>query len=266
MKIITKKDLVIPVHKKDSHKGQNGEVLIIGGSEDYIGCLALAGLAALRTGVDWVTIAAPEKVAWAISCLSSDLITKKCRGKYFSLKNYKELIELSKKHDVVLIGNGIGRKKETTQLIKKLVKTLKKPLVVDADGIKAISLDDIDNTILTPHHKEFDLLLKNTNIKEKNLKNKIKNNIIINKGKIDFVITKKITLKNRTGNEGMTKGGTGDVLAGLAAGFLAQKLSPLQSAINAAYINGKIGDYLKSKKGYSFIASDLIEDYNKIIR
>ena len=64
----------------------------------------------------------------------------------------------------------------------------------------------------------------------------------------------------------MTKAGTGDVLAGLAVGFLAQGLTKEQSAINAAYINGKIGDYLKKKKGYSFIASDLINDYNKIKR
>ena len=266
MKLINQKDILIPAHKKDSHKGQNGEVLIIGGSEDYIGCLALAGLAALRTGVDWVTIAAPEKVAWAISSLSPDLITKKCRGKYFTLKNYKQIKDLAEKHDVVLIGNGIGKNKETKIFVKKVVKKIKKPLVIDADGIKAISLDDTDNAILTPHHKEFELLLKNTKITENQIKNKIKNNIIIKKGKIDFIITKDKTLKNKTGNEGMTKGGTGDVLAGLAAGFLAQKLSPLQSAINAAYLNGKIGDYLKKKKGYSFIASDLIKDYNSIIK
>jgi NAD(P)H-hydrate epimerase len=264
MRTIKKQDIVIPNHKPNSHKGDNGEVLIIGGNEDYTGCLALAGLAALRTGIDWVTIAAPEKVAWAINALTPDLVTKKCKGKYFTLKNYKELIELSKKHDVVLIGNGIGRKKETINLVKKLVKNIKKPLVIDADGIKAISLGDVDNAILTPHRKEFELLLNNSKIKEKELKKNIRNNIIIKKGKMDLIITKNITFQNKTGNEGMTKGGTGDVLAGLAAGFLAQKLTPLQSAINAAYINGKIGDYLKTKKGYSFIASDLINDYSQI--
>jgi NAD(P)H-hydrate epimerase len=266
MKTLDQKDIIIPKHNPNSHKGQNGEVLIIGGSEDYIGCLALAGLAALRTGVDWVTIAAPEKVAWAISCLSPDLITKKCKGNYFTLKNYKEIIDLAENHDAILIGNGIGKKPKTRLFVKKLVKTIKKPLVIDADGIKAISLDDSDNAILTPHHKEFELLLKNTKINEKQLKNKIKNNIIIQKGKVDFIITKDKTLKNKTGNEGMTKGGTGDVLAGLAVGFLAQKLTPLQASINAAYINGKIGDYLKKRKGYSFIASDLVNDYEKIIR
>ena len=262
--MITKKDIVLPKHKPTSHKGQNGEVLIIGGSEDYVGCLALAGLASLRTGIDWITIAAPEKVAWAISCLSSDLITKKCKGKYFTLKNYKQVIDLVKKHDAILIGNGIGQNKQTKLFIKKLVKNIKKPKVIDADGIKAISLKDIDNAIITPHKKEFEILLKNTKIQEKDLKKHIKNNVIIKKGKIDLIITKNKTFENKTGNEAMTKAGTGDVLAGLAVGFLAQGLTLTQSAINAAYINGKIGDYLKKKKGYSFIASDLVQDYKKI--
>lgn len=262
--MITKKDIVLPKHKSTSHKGQNGEVLIIGGSEDYIGCLTLAGLASLRTGIDWITIAAPEKVAWAINCLSPNLITKKCKGKYFTLKNYQEIINLVKKHDAILIGNGIGQNKQTKLFIKKLVKNIKKPKVIDADGIKAISLKDLNNAILTPHKKEFEILLKNTKIQEKELKKHIKNNVIIKKGKIDLIITKNKTFQNKTGNEAMTKAGTGDVLAGLAVGFLAQGLTLTQSAINAAYINGKIGDYLKKKKGYSFIASDLIQDYKKI--
>lgn len=264
--MITKKDIVLPKHKPTSHKGQNGEVLIIGGSEDYVGCLTLAGLASLRTGIDWITIAAPEKVAWAINCLSPNLITKKCKGKYFTLKNYKEIINLVQKHDAILIGNGIGQNKQTKLFIKKLVKNIKKPKVIDADGIKAISLKDIDNAIITPHKKEFELLLKNTKIQEKDLKKHIKNNVIIKKGKIDLIITKNKTFENKTGNEAMTKAGTGDVLAGLAVGFLAQGLTLTQSAINAAYINGKIGDYLKKKKGYSFIASDLIQDYKKLLK
>ena len=262
MKIITEKDIVIPKHNSNSHKGQNGEVLIIGGSEDYVGCLALAGLAALRTGIDWITIAAPEKVAWAVSALSPDLVVKKCKGSYFTLNNYKQLMGFVNQHDAVLIGNGIGQNKQTKQLIKKLVKNIKKPLVIDADGIKAISLNEVNNAIITPHKKEFELLLKNT---KQDLMLNLKDNIIIKKGKIDLIITKDETLSNKTGNEAMTKAGTGDVLAGFAVGFLAQGLSLKQSAINAAYINGKVGDYLKKKKGYSFIASDLVNDYNKII-
>ena len=266
MKYITEKDIVTPIHKKDSHKGQNGEVLIIGGSQDYVGCLALAGLASLRTGIDWITIAAPEKVSWAVSCLSPDLITKKCKGKYLTLKNYNEIIKLVEKHDAILIGNGMGRRFMTRLLIKKLVKNIKKPLVIDADAIKAIKLQDVNNCLLTPHKKEYKILLENSKIDEKDLKKFIKNNIILKKGRIDEIITKENILYNKTGNERMTIGGTGDVLAGLCVGFLAQRLSLKQAAINGIYINGKIGDYLKNKKGYSYIASDIIADYKKVIK
>ena len=124
MTFISKKDIVIPIRKKSSKKGDNGRVLIIGGSKDYVGAVALAGLAALRSGCDWVTIAAPEKVAWAVNCLSSDLVAIKLKGNYFSLKHANNIIRLADKHDIVLIGNGIGIKKETKQLLKKIIKKI----------------------------------------------------------------------------------------------------------------------------------------------
>jgi hydroxyethylthiazole kinase-like uncharacterized protein yjeF len=266
IKNITKKEIVIPKHNKKSHKGQNGEVLIIGGSEDYIGCLALAGLSALRTGIDWITIACPEKVGWALSSLTPDLVVKKIPGKYFCLRNYKEIMKLINMHDAILIGNGIGQKKETVSFVKKIVKNTKKPMVIDADAIKTISLNDVNNAIMTPHKREFEMLLKNSNLDEKGLIKNIKDNVIVKKGVVDKIITYKKTFQNKTGNEGMTKAGTGDVLAGLCVGFLAQGLNPVQSSINACYINGKIGDFLKKNKGYSFIASDMINDYKKIVQ
>jgi len=96
--------------KKTSHKGENGYALIVGGSEDYVGAVVLAGLAALRSGCDSVTIAAPEKVAWTANRYSPDLITHKIKGAYFSIKNAKEAVKLAEKYDATLIGNGITRK------------------------------------------------------------------------------------------------------------------------------------------------------------
>ncbi len=283
MKYITK---IKPVkHKKTSHKGENGLALIIGGSKDYTGTLALAGLAALRTGTDIVTIAAPEKVAWAINALSPDLITKKFKGEYFTKKHVKDILKLSKGFDAVLIGNGLGPKnKQALEFAKLVIKQINKPLVVDADGIKAISINDVDNAIITPHIPELELFLKNSKINKNIIKKiinekniikkakliqktlKIKNNVILLKGKTDAIISKDKIIYNKTGNEAMTVAGTGDVLAGIALGFLAQGLNLMDAACNAAYINGKIGDYEKKKKGYSFIASDLIEDYKKVIK
>lgn len=247
---------------KNSHKGQNGEALIIGGSEDYAGCLALAGLAALRTGIDWITIAAPEKVGWAVQSLSPDLVVKKFKGKHFTTKHVKEILKLSKNFDAVLIGNGIGRKSDS--FVKQIVKKIKKPLVIDADGIKAIELKDAKNAILTPHKKELKLLLHKSKLTEKEIQKNINDNVIVITGPVDRIISKNKIKNNKTGNAGMTVGGTGDVLAGIALGFLAQKHSKFDSALLAAKINGNLGDKLKKKKGYSFIASDLVEDLKKI--
>ena len=108
MQYISRKDIKLPKRKKNSKKGDNGKVLVIGGSRYYVGAISLAGLAALRSGVDWVTIAAPEKVAWCVNNLSQDIVSVKLKGDFISLKHANTIEKLAKKHDVVLIGNGIG--------------------------------------------------------------------------------------------------------------------------------------------------------------
>lgn len=263
MRYVKKSDIKLRKRKKTAHKGEAGEALIIGGSEDYVGTLALSGLAALRTGIDWITVAAPEKVGWALHTLTPDLVVKKYRGKHFTLKHADKIIRLAHDFDAVLIGGGIGRK--SGPFVRKVVKNIRKPLVVDADGIKSIKLQDVNNVVLTPHKKEFRMLLENSGIREKDLKKHLRNNVILLKGPVDKIISRDRTRYNRTGNEAMTVGGTGDVLAGLLVGFLAQGHSPFNSACWAAYINGKLGDLLKKKKGYSFIASDLLEDIKKVL-
>ena len=285
MKYLTKKDIKIPKRNSKSHKGDNGKVLVIGGSKDYVGAVALAGLAALRSGADWVTVAVPEKVGWAISALTLDLVVKKYKGDYFSLKNSSEIIKLSNGFDAVLIGNGIGVNIETKKFIKKIIKN-KKLKVIDADGIKSSSIDIVGDSIITPHNKELEIFLLNSNIDKKTIKKIIneksiikksklikknlkkflnKNNVILLKGEVDAIISKDKIKLNKTGNAGMTKAGTGDVLAGLCVGFLAQSRDLFQSAVNAAYFNGLIGDILlKKKKGFTYLASDMVDEIKKL--
>ncbi|GAI97973.1 unnamed protein product, partial [marine sediment metagenome] len=257
MHYISKKDIKLPKRKKDSKKGDNGKVLVIGGSKEYVGAVALAGLAALRSGVDWVTIAAPEKVGWAINSLTPDLVVKKYKGDDFCASRAKDVLKFEKRFDAVLIGNGIGM--HAKSFVKKYVKETKKPLVIDADALKHIKLQDVKNAILTPHHKEFSILLKNSKLNKNNFRKHLKNNIILLKGPVDQIISTSKTYYNKTGNAGMSKAGTGDVLAGICAGFLGQGVSLLQSAINAAYFNGLAGDILlKKKKGFTYLASDIV--------
>ena len=286
MKFIIKKQILLPKRKTGSHKGNNGLVLAVGGSEDYTGAIALAGLAALRNGCDLVKIIAPERVAWAINSYSPDLITKKIKGQNFKVSDFKILQKEMQKYDVLLIGNGLGLKNETKKFCKKTIKSLKKFKVIDADAIKSISMDDCENSILTPHSKELEYFLvnskigkkiieginneKNVEIKSKKIKAVAKkflekNNVILLKGKIDCIISKNKIYYVKGGNAGMTKGGTGDVLAGLCAGFLAQSEDLEQSALNASYFNKLIGDILlKKKKGFTYLASDMVEEIRRI--
>lgn len=264
MKYLTLADVKTPKRKERSHKGENGRLLIVGGSREYPGAVALAGLAALRTGTDVVVIAAPSRVSWAVNSLSPDLITRKLDGEYFALKHAKKIIQLSKDFDAVLIGNGIGER--SCSFVKKVAKSISKPKVIDADALKCLSLKEVNNAILTPHRKEYDVLLKNSRIAKKDpvyMRKKIGSNVLLIKGRTDTIISKEIIRQNRTGNAGMTVAGTGDVLAGIAAGFLSQGLSLFEAACSAAFINGELGDILRKKKGYGFIASDIIEDMKK---
>lgn len=266
MKYIKKQELKIPKRRSHSKKGDNGRVLIVGGSKDFVGALALAGLAALRSGADWVTIAAPEKSSYAINALSPDLVTKKIKGDYFAAKHVSEILKLEKRFDVVLIGNGITKK--SSGFVKQYVKKTKKPLVIDADAIKVLSIKDVRDGIFTPHRGEFEEFLKNSKIKTKSaLRKKLGENIIVLKGAVDEIITKSKSYYNKTGNAGLTKAGTGDVLAGLMAGFYAQNNNKLEAAKLAVYFNGLIGDILlKKKKGFTYLASDMITEIRKVIR
>ncbi len=269
MKYLTKRDVKLPSRRPDSHKGENGTVLIIGGSIDYVGAVLLAGLAAFRTGVDLVVIAAPEKVAWAINTFSPDFITFKFKGNYFTRKHAKEIIKLAGKYDVVLIGNGIGGRKETAAFVNEITKKIRKPKVIDANALRVIKLKDTHNAILTPHRSELQELIKTNKLKvsgDEDLKNKIGDNVLLVKGRVDKIISRDKIAYSRTGNPGMTVGGTGDVLAGITAGLLAQLKDKFKAATAAAYINGMIGDTLYKKRGYGFVASDMIDEVQPVLR
>jgi ADP-dependent NAD(P)H-hydrate dehydratase / NAD(P)H-hydrate epimerase len=268
--------------KKTSHKGENGYVLIVGGSEDYTTAPALAGLSALRAGCDSVTIAAPEKVAWVMNQISLDLISHKVKGTNLNIKNAKELAKFADRFDAILLGNGLTRASD--KFCQTFIKKFQGLKVIDADALKSASFKDFHNSILTPHEKELEIMLTNSGkefllpkIRQSNAKEKAdilqgnlryflqNNNVLLLKGATDIIISRNKIAFNRTGNPGMTKAGTGDVLAGLVLGFLGKTKDMFKSAVAGSYINGMVGDQLlKKKKGYAFIASDIVEDLEKL--
>lgn len=266
----------------NSHKGENGKVLVIGGSNDLVGAPALAAmsaLACLRTGVDLVFVATLEKPGWAMSTYSPDLIVKKLKGGKWSPNHLKPLLEMAKNSDVVLIGNGMGREKKTLSLIRKFVRQCRTKIVLDADAIYACSRMRFERPcLITPHSKEFlefcgksvEGTPPGTRISIAQKAAKKHNCTILLKGKsagiTDIVTDGQNAYANKTGHRSMTRGGTGDILAGLCAGFIALGSSEIQAACAAAYINGKIGRELYKKLGYSLIASDFIAQIPEMIK
>ena len=260
---------VVKERPPTAHKGDYGKVLIIGGSKEYVGAPLLAGLAiaTLRTGTDWVTIAAPEKVAWAMNSYAPDIITHKLAGDYLGVEHVKSLLKLAELFDVVLLGPGMTL--NAAGFVKQFVKKIKKPMVIDADALKVMKFRDVKNTLFTPHKKEFELLLKNSRATQKTLQKKLGSNVVLLKGHLDEIFSKTTSKINKTGNPGMTVGGTGDVLAGLCAGFVAQ--SPgrndlFTSACAAAFVNGLCGDECFKELGYGLIASDLLKKIAMVVK
>ncbi|MEE9524993.1 MAG: NAD(P)H-hydrate dehydratase [Candidatus Woesearchaeota archaeon] len=253
------------LRKREQRKGENGRVLTIGGSVDLIGAPAMAALAALRSGIDLSVVAAPEKVAYTINSYSPDLITKKFEGEFFNWDNVKDVIEFAENFHVIIIGNGLGLEPATFDFVKEIVERLPQPKVIDADAIKALRGAEFTNSVLTPHSKEFQILTDE--ILPEGLEKRTpivkhfagRDRVFLLKAPVDIITDGERVHYNKTGNDGMTIGGTGDVLAGITAGFIAQGGELFESAAAAAQLAGKIGDYLLKKKGYGFTASDMIE-------
>ena len=242
----------------DSHKGQNGRLLVIGGSRQYHGAPIFSLLAARRF-VDLLYFFPGDDDEYLLHAVSS--IPEVIR-----LKTIETLPEI----DCVLFGIGLGEVKfdseklEATRKVKQTkenrdMKVTGRKLVIDGDGLKLAKKRIPEGAILTPHENEFQMLFDREGTKE-NVKKMAKENncIILKKGRQDYISDGSQLHVNKTGNEGMTKGGTGDVLSGLVAA-LACKNDGFEAAVAGAHINGFAGDMLFKKFGVNFCASDVVE-------
>lgn len=250
-----------------SHKGEFGRVLVIAGSEDFAGAEILTALsceAILRVGADLSIACCPERVAWLVNNKLPDAITLKFSGKNFRSDHFDRIKEHLEKSDVLLIGPGLSS--DSSDFARKVITSTNKPKVIDAEAISSVSLDETENAVFTPHEKELDKLLTQSKLSKDELQQNLNGNVVLKKGKIDNIISESRTAKNKTGNAFMTKGGTGDVLAGMVAGFIGQGYSLFESACKAAYLNGAVGDYLKEERGKTFIASDIVENIHEIYK
>lgn len=234
------KSLHLP--KKDSHKGENGKLLIVGGSKEYHGAPMLSILAARRF-VDLVYFCPGEEDPYLVSAV-------KTIPEVIVVDGLRKIDEV----DCVLSGVGLGKAKFSARQLES------KKLVVDGDGLKRITGRIPKGAILTPHEGEFRMLFgmegNKRNVKEMAKKHRC---IILKKGPIDIISDGSNLETNDVHNPGMTKGGTGDVLAGLVAA-LACKNDSFKAAVAAAIITGQAGNMLQERYGYNFCASDLAEN------
>jgi hydroxyethylthiazole kinase-like uncharacterized protein yjeF len=255
-----------------AHKGDFGRLLVIGGSEVFSGAPALVSLAALRSGVDIVYLAAPSKTAYAVSSMSPDLITLKLKGDHLSAGNVVPLQQCLENVDAVVVGPGLGLHAETREFVKACVAAVEsagKPLLLDADGLKAFA--EFKRAlkvplVLTPHAGEY-AVLAGRKLSE-SLEERVAEvqrtavelkAVVLLKGQVDMVCDAKRVKLNFTGNSGMTVGGTGDVLSGVVGALLAQKADAFEAAVAGAFVNGAAGDFVAGKVGYHLVASDLLE-------
>ncbi len=263
--------------EKNSHKGQNGRVLIVGGSSEYSGAPALAGLSSLRSGADLSIIACPKSVTSPIRSYSPDLIVKSLSDNYITFDDTSKLLELSEDSDVMVLGCGIGREEETGLALIEMIEKIKMPIIIDADALKILNLEVIskyrNEIILTPHKAEFKAFF-GIDV-PKNLTQKIdvvldvskecKCTVLL-KGVVDIISNGESVKLNSTGNPGMTVGGTGDILAGIVGGLMAQGHNAYEAAYLGSFINGTAGDMAKKDYGYNFLASDILKYIPRIFR
>ncbi len=257
---------VYPKREVEAHKYQFGSLLVIGGNKTYHGSLIFNAVGAYRTGVDIVKIVAPERPANMVASYSPDMITYPLSGDYIEDKHLGIIKKFEEECDAIVIGGGIGREKKTKETVRNILKGTEKPVVVDADALRCIEKSKIKkNFLLTPHSEEFRNLfdMKPTRKNVEKCAKKYKCTILLTHSK-DIISDGKDTLENWTGNQFLTVGGTGDILAGICGSLIAQGNKLFDSACAAAFINGSAGDIAAKTKKQSLMASDVLSYIEKV--
>lgn len=242
--------------KLNSHKGQNGKVLIIGGSKEYHGAPVFSGLAASKFA-DIVTVASVSNVIDTVRNYP-ELMPHELNGEYISQKNTDELLDLSKNYDCTVLGSGLSLNSDTKEFVNSYLNETNGKVVIDADAIKLIDYGNFEfknNFIFTPHKKEFGYM---KDYVKKYAKNQGFNSTVVLKGSIDIVFDPDNIKMNITGNQGMTVGGTGDILCGIIGAIYACN-DAFPSACCGTYINGYCGDLLEKEYGYYYNSTDIIK-------
>lgn len=257
-------DLKMPYREQNSNKGTFGKVLNFCGSKNYIGASYLSTASSLKIGAGYSALATTKDVANSVSILLPEAVYLTRKEGLANISNYT----------TILIGCGLGQDSSAQNLFKKVLKKLQKEhknLVIDADGLNLLSKGNYilpKDTILTPHPLEASRLL-DCSLEEilENLENSAKkitqkyNCITVLKTHRTIVCNTNLQIYiNKYGNSALAKAGSGDVLAGVIAGLLAQKMNAFDAAKLGVFIHSKSGEIAsKDLTEYSVLASDLLK-------
>ncbi|MDI6600333.1 MAG: NAD(P)H-hydrate dehydratase [Thermoanaerobacteraceae bacterium] len=271
-RLLTREELpFIKDREKDTHKGNYGHVLVIGGSKDFIGAPVISSLAALKSGAGLVTMAVPSCIAGMVSGRTLEVIPIALCDEdgYLGKGALDEVLTKIDRFDVVAVGPGLGMGGSVKAFMDGLIRNCPLPMVIDADGLNNIDpsllLKSKASVVVTPHPGEM-ARLTNRKTEEINDDRISSTRDFTRRYKAACVLKGARTViaaENRyyispTGNPGMATAGSGDVLTGVIAGFIGQGFSITDAAILGTYIHGLAGDMLVEKRGeYGMTATDI---------
>lgn len=250
------------------HKGTNGHGLLIAGSFGKMGAAVLAGRAAVRSGLGLLTMQIPKSGNTIVQCSVPEAMTVPdlC-------KNIVSQYCWQKKYNALGIGPGIGTAPPTVKMVTKWLKQAPAPMVIDADALNAIAQNRTllalipEGSILTPHPKEFERLLGTPWAddfdrlkKQKAFASQYRNVVVLKGAHTAVALPDGRVYFNATGNPGMAKGGSGDVLTGILLSLLAQGYGSREAALLGVWLHGFAGDLAAGTKGQiAMSASDIID-------
>ena len=265
----------------NSHKGSNGHIFLVAGSEGMTGAAILAAKGCLRSGTGLVSIAVTKKLNSTFEITLPEAMTFPLSSSlsYFDEDDFQPIFKAVNHKQALLIGPGLGTRSSTAALVRRLYSELSLPMIIDADALNILAkspetfLNPGGPRIFTPHPGEMGRLLQtNTGQVQKDrlkavneLLYSFKNNknevVVVLKGTGSLIGSSKnleIYL-NPTGNSGMATGGMGDVLSGIIGGLLCQQMSPFDAAKLGTYLHGMSGDLLLEEKGIGYSAGEVAD-------
>ena len=268
----------LPERKANSHKGTFGKVLVIAGSQKISGAAYLAAAGAYRIGAGLVKIYTPKENQVAMQVLLPEALMEVYDSSRPAVKQLKECMDWA---DVIVIGPGVGTERPAEKILKYVISKSKVPVVIDADGInllaknKAYLLDKRVPVVLTPHIQEMarlsgkskDAIIKNQMEEAKDFVKNYDAVLVLKSARTIVAKENEHSYINLSGNSGMATGGSGDVLAGMIGGLIAQGMDCFDAAKLGVYLHGKAGDAAAaSKSAYSMTATDILDGIAEVTR